>query len=88
MYVRTTCCTRAHGPVGRVRRIASDVPYAGVVESLAIEVFPVHVLHAPEAARGDSGFLGACGDGRLRRDCAAAVGGRNSERGSRGKRPC
>ena len=70
----TPCGLRADLTVAGVVCVATGVANAGVDQALsAAEVLAVQVLDAPEAARGDSGLLGALGD-RHRRSSSSPAG--------------
>lgn len=68
---RVARATGADGAVGGVGGVAADVAHFCVEEALPREGFAEEVLDAPEAARGDSAFLGVVGDGG---GCTMAAG--------------
>jgi hypothetical protein len=57
LVIRTSSPSRAYSTIARILRITSNVSYPRIVETFILEVFPVHMLHAPKTTCGDCGFL-------------------------------
>ena len=70
---------RAHSPITRTARIATDIPDPCVQQPFPLERLAEQMLDAPEAARGDGAFLRVGGDV----GGGAAVGGEGHAGGGR-----
>ena len=57
----TSSPSTTHGAITRIIRIAPNIPYARIIQSLILELPPVHVLDAPETSCSYGGGLRAGG---------------------------
>lgn len=71
LWLLTSSAPTAHRAITRVLIVASNVPHARIVQTRLAKLPPVHVLDAPEAARGYGRSVRA---GRHVHWCGRAVG--------------
>ncbi len=61
--VRTSSIPPTHGPVTRIRAIATNIPHPRIQQPFPIKVLAEKMFDAPETAGGQGAFFGVVGDG-------------------------
>lgn len=80
--MRTSGAAAADSSVVGALGVAADVADAGIEQALAVEMFTVEVLDAPEATGGDGAFLSVGGEvlgGAVGVEAHAGSGGEGAE---------
>ena len=58
----TSSPARAHSPITRITRVATDIPHPRIQQPFPFKRFAEQVLDAPETAGGHGAFLGVGGE--------------------------